>query len=218
VAYKNEDQRLMAKAWRSKAWKARHAELIAAHPRCEWCNGKSAQVNHKKQGWYPEYPLMLRHEVDVICKPCHKHFTETGQRRPVMYINCNECNAPIWPGRKVCFMCGGSTYRPSDMSAEKRAQLLRILAKCPEVKIGDVWSEVWVWGSDVEVVIQKFEKQDTLPWPMVKTDRGEVGLPAFMFGSRRKHGEGDAWTKLTEKAPSGPEPRKPRSVYLDRLP
>lgn len=192
MPYVNEDQRLMAQAWRSKAWKARRDELLAAHPRCEWCNGKSSQINHKRKGFYPEYALMLRDEVDVICKPCHKHFTETGGRRPVMYDNCEDCNASIYPGRKECYVCGGTTYKPSSMSDEKRSELLRILAKCPEVAIGDVWSNIWAWGSE-EITVIKFEKHENLPWPMVKTNRGEVGLPAFMFGNRRKNGAGDAW-------------------------
>lgn len=199
MPYVNEDQRLMAQAWRSKAWKARRAELLAAHPRCEWCNGASCQINHKRPGFYPEYALMLRHEVDVICKPCHKHFTETGQRRPVMYDNCQDCDATIYPGRKQCYVCGGSTYKPTSMSSAQRATLLRILARCPDVRVGDVWSEVWLWGAAEEITITKFERHETLPWPMVKTSRGEVGLPAFIFGSRRKHGEGDSWMTVVSQ-------------------
>jgi len=194
MAYANEDQRKMAAVWRSKGWKQRREELLVEVPRCEWCNGKSYQINHKRQGYYEGYELARREEVDVICRPCHDHFTKTGQRRNLVYDTCSSCEALIYKGRKVCFNCGGVVIQVGEKIKEKRDLLIAIVNQCPEVQIGDRWKGVWSWPS--EVVVTKFERQDTLPWPMVKTNQGEVGLPAFMFGKRVAEGEGASWRSL----------------------
>lgn len=96
----------------------------------------------------------------------------------------------IFAGRKVCFNCGAKTAtRKLDLPAVKRAQLEGILGRCPTVNVGDKWKNVWCYG-DVEVT--GFEAQD-LPWPLVKTNRGDVGLPAFTFADRAVAGRGPSW-------------------------
>jgi hypothetical protein len=197
MLYKNPDQRRMVACWRTKAWKGRRAELLAEFPKCEWCNAKSTVVNHKKPGWYPEYPLMLRQEIDILCQRCHEHWTKTGKERSRIWDTCSECDAQIFKGRKVCFRCGGRVVEISEANPEKRARLVRILDHCPEVRVGDVWAHVWVWKG--EIVVASFDKQDTLPWPMVSVDLGEVGLPAFMFGKLVKRGDGASWTLMLKK-------------------
>jgi len=193
MPYKNEDQRKMAKAWRSKAWEKRREKLLAAHQKCEWCNGKSSQINHKRQGYYKGYELMLREEVDVICKKCHEHFTKFGTRRAKIFDSCTKCDAMIYPGRKTCYACGSKTIskKLSDLDPERRKRLIEILERCPDVHVDDVWISVWSWRDPIRVI--GFEPQADLPWPMVKTTLGEVGLPAFMFGERQTRGTGMPW-------------------------
>ncbi len=189
----NEDQRKMRGIWRTKKWKARVKELIEGQ-RCEWCNGIASTVNHKKQGYYPGYELCRRDEVDVVCKPCHQHWTKTGLKRHRLFDECSSCHERIYPGKrkKVCFNCGSAVIvRALSRTPEKKEQLLGIYRRCPEVCVGDSWKGVWAWGSD-EIEIIDFEKQ-ALPWPMVKTTRGEVGLPAFIFGELCDRGSGISW-------------------------
>lgn len=80
--YANEDQKKMASIWRSKAWKQRIDELIALHPRCEYCNGRSQTVNHRKDGYYPGYELCRRDEVDVVCNGCNEYLEEAQEKAP----------------------------------------------------------------------------------------------------------------------------------------
>ena len=190
----NPDQLRMRQIWRTKEWKARIKELLLANQRCEWCNGKSSVVNHRRQGYYEGYELCRREEVDIICQPCHLHWTKTnGQKRPRMYDDCADCAAPIYLGRKVCFQCGGNQIIGKKNISEQAAKDYEtVLARCPEVKIGDRWEEVWAWEG--EVVVKGFEPQSDLPWPLVKTDRGSVGLPAFIFGKLIEQGTGDSYS------------------------
>jgi hypothetical protein len=190
----NNDQRQMRKVWRSDAWKARVKELLLAHERCEWCNGKASVINHRRQGFYPGYELCRREEVDIICQPCHLHFTKTGGgRRHRLYDSCSSCAAVIYLGRKVCWVCGDTVRALTKVNPELR----KILARCPEVRVGDLWTHVWSWA-DAPLTVVSFKPQDggSLPWPMVDTSLGEVGLPAFMFGELTKRGEGESWKAL----------------------
>jgi hypothetical protein len=187
----NLDQLNMRKVWRTKAWKARTLELLLANERCEWCNGKSSVINHKKQGFYPGYELCRREEVDIICQPCHQYWTKTGLQRPRMYDECTSCASVIYYGRKVCWMCGGKTAARK-VPLKNRETIMGIYASCPEVRIGDAWQEVWLWESS-EIQIEAFVEQPELPWPLVKTSKGEVGLPAFKFGKRLTEGSGASW-------------------------
>jgi len=177
--YANADQLKMATIWRTKAWKQRKAQLIAEQPRCEWCNGMSSVINHRRQGYYEGYELCRREEVDIICQPCHQEWTKTGRQRQRLYDDCGSCNAVIYIGRKVCYSCGGKEIlTKSDRTSEQKATLISILNRCPEVNIGQLWRDVWLWQGDVEIIGLQAQE---LPWPMVKTTRGEVGLPAFIF-------------------------------------
>lgn len=215
--YANEDQRRMKQIWRTKAWKARVQELLLAHERCEWCNGKSGVVNHRRQGYYPGYELCRREEVDIICQPCHRHWTKTGQKRGVLYDDCESCEAPVWKGRTKCWFCGGSVIAKQGASAERKASYFRVLRRCPEVRVGDVWHGVWCWPGPVEVTGWKSQEDSKLPWPLIEVKllaggKGEVGLPAFMFGERTKKGSSAPWKwKGVE-----PEEPMPPQVYLDR--
>ena len=191
--HKNKDQQLMRAVWRTAGWKARVKELLEAHDRCEWCNGKAGVINHIKQGFYEGYALCKREEVDIICQPCHQHWTKTGVKRQRLYDDCASCAAPIFMGRKKCFSCGSrEIISKSDRTKEQIAELMTILESCPEVRISDRWSDIWLYG---EVVVTGFEKQD-LPWPMVKTDSGDVGLPAFKFGALVERGLGESYRDL----------------------
>jgi hypothetical protein len=189
----NVDQMKMRAVWRTKAWKERTRQLLLETQRCEWCNGKSGVVNHRRQGYYEGYELCRREEVDIICKPCHQHWTKTGgQKRSRLYDDCASCEAPIFRGRKVCFQCGSREIISKLEVPEARKKLYSEILKdrCPEVRVGDVWHDVWGWKEPVEVT--GFAVQD-LPWPMVKTTLGEVGLPAFGFGKLEKRGDGPSW-------------------------
>ena len=198
MPYANEDQRKMAAVWRSKAWKARVRELLDAYPRCEWCNGYSKVINHRRPGFYPGYELGLREEVDVICMECHRQWSGKGTRRHRLYDDCTACGAAVYRGRKVCWICGSDEIRGSDLDPARKLRLVKILASCPDVHEGDVWSGVWMWPGPVTV--KRFDRQEVLPWPMVKTvEGGEVGLPAFMFGKLEKRGQGASWKALFEQ-------------------
>lgn len=188
--YKNLDQKRMEEIWRTQAWKDRRNALLTEHQRCQFCNGKSGVINHRRQGYYEGYELCKFEEVDIICQPCHLHWTKTGgQKRSRMYDDCDSCEAPVFVGRKKCFNCGSKTIiSKSYKSPETQAQMLRVLASCPEVRVGDRWIKIWSWG-EAELEVTGFEKQD-LPWPLVKTTLGTVGLPAFKFGSRLSEGSG----------------------------
>lgn len=195
----NSDQMKMRQVWRTKGWKARVRELLLEFERCEWCNGKSGHVNHRRQGYYEGYELCRRDEVDVICKTCHEEWTKTGKKRHRLYDDCKSCAAPIYRGRKKCWLCGGEVAgkRLLDLMPEKRRRLFKIAAKCREVALGDVWEGVWMWTGPVKVM--GWKAQDDLPWPLVVTDRGEVGLPAFNFGTLVKAGRGEKWMKALEE-------------------
>jgi hypothetical protein len=207
---KNEDRRKMEAIWRTAAWKKRSDELLLAHPRCEWCNGKSQVVNHRRQGLYPGYELALREEVDVICHSCHNTFTKTGKKTHRMYDDCESCEAAIFKGRKICWICGGKAIQFKEVDPEKRADLLKIMGRCSDVRVGDIWAKVWAWGeSEIEICGFKKQEDSDLPWPMVETSLGDVGLPAFMFGVIRKQGAGESWmamfsSALTEGLPKHP--------------
>lgn len=191
----NKDQRQMQKVWRSKAWKARVKELLLSHERCEWCNGKAKVINHRKQGFYPGYELCRREEVDIICQPCHQEFTATGKQRSRLYDNCSSCAAVIYRGRKICWICGDTVIQ----FAKIKPGLRQILARCPNVCTGDLWTRVWAWGeNELSVLGFKPSEGGNLPWPMVTTSLGEVGLPAFMFGElvRREKKTGASWKTL----------------------
>jgi hypothetical protein len=45
----------MRAVWRTAAWKARTRAILLEHERCQWCNGKSGVINHRRQGYYPGY-------------------------------------------------------------------------------------------------------------------------------------------------------------------
>lgn len=188
----NPDQLAMRQVWRTKAWKTTTKALLLENERCEWCNGKSSVINHRRQGFYPEYAECRREDIDIICQPCHQHWTETGQKRHQMYDECTSCASVIYYGRKVCWMCGGKT-QARKLRLKNRDLALAILESCPEVCVGDAWDDVWLWN-DETVVVQDFSEQPDLLWPMVKTTRGEVGLPAFKFGKLAMRGEGASWT------------------------
>lgn len=196
--YKNEEQMRMKAIWRTKAWQERTTALLLSHPRCEWCNGKAGVINHRRQGYYEGYELCRREEVDIICQECHLYWTDPnnngtkGQQRPRLYDDCDSCEAPIYIGRNVCFMCGSKgIVKKSKHTPEQQKRLLDILSRCPEVRIGDRWSELWSWEGEVEVT--GFEKHD-LPWPLVQVKiadkKDSVGLPAFMFATLVFIGEG----------------------------
>jgi hypothetical protein len=179
--YANSDQQKMAEAWRSKAWKERRAELLGQQPRCEWCNGASTVINHRRQGFYEGYTLCRREEIDIICQPCHEHWTKTGQKRQRLWDDCASCPSMIYVGRKTCYSCGGKEIiSKSDRTSEQKATLVGILNRCPDVQVGQRWKSVWLWPDEVEVT--GLQPQE-LPWPMVMTSMGEVGLPAFIFGT-----------------------------------
>jgi hypothetical protein len=139
-----------------------------------------------------------------------------------MYDDCESCEAAIFRGRKVCWICGGKVVQFKEADPEKRMALLKIMGRCPDVRVGDVWTKVWAWGaSDIE--IRGFKQQEgDLPWPMVETivasDEGrlslpksiagglepfegskvggEVGLPAFIFGVLCQQGAGKSWMAM----------------------
>lgn len=194
--YANLDQLRMKKIWRSKPWKARTKELCRQFPRCEWCNGISKHVNHKRQGYYEGYELCRREEVDVICGGCHNHFTKTGQRTHKIFDACSSCDARIYQGRKICFKCGGKVIGKTfaELDPARRAALLEVLNICPEVKAGDRWKGIWLWSKQ-EIEVKDFKPQDELPWPMVDTSAGEVGLPAFIHGVLLERGKGKSWQR-----------------------
>ncbi len=194
--HKNADQQRMRAIWRTKAWKERVKALLLENQRCAWCNGKSSVVNHKRQGYYQGYQLCRRDEVDIICQPCHQYWTKTGIQRPQLYDDCFSCESLVYVGRKVCWQCGGAVIaKKLKQSREATERLMRIYSRCPEVRVEDVWIDVWVWGKD-PVTVTGFQSQDNLPWPMVKTDRGETGLPAFGFGELKSRGAGQSWEEL----------------------
>lgn len=111
-----------------------------------------------------------------------------------------------------------SSTGPSRNSPETLKELHgRVLSKCPPVRPGDRWKDVWLWRGVVEVVSFKDQEEAKLPWPLVEVKledgrKGEVGLPAFIFGTRVKQGRRVPW-KPKVAAPKKPSP--PR-VYLDR--
>jgi len=182
----------MAKIWRSKAWKKRIVELVKECPRCEYCNGHSQTANHKRDGYYPGYELCRREEVDVVCNGCNEFWKKHKQKRSRLYDDCTECNAIIYQGRKICYNCGGKVASGRlDVSSNKQRQYNKILGNCPSVRMGDRWKGIWLWTDDVRVT--GFEEQTDLPWPLVVTDKGEVGLPAFTFGKCVEEGKGVPW-------------------------
>lgn len=193
--YANEDQKRMKAIWGSKAWLDRRNELLKEHPRCEWCNGHSRVVNHRRQGYYEGYELCKREEVDIICMPCHEHWTKTGQKRHRLRDDCASCGASIYLGRKICYRCGStSIISKSHISEEQKQRYIGILKNCREVHVGDRWTKIWSWADQV-IEVLGFEGQD-LPWPLVKTSSGSVGLPAFIFGELVAEGEGQSSNDL----------------------
>lgn len=181
----NEAQMKMRSIWRTKAWRERRRELLRMYPICEWCGNVAQVINHHREGYYPGYELCKREEIDIICNRCHKDWTERKVKNSRAMDECTTCGYPAFKGKSKCFFCGEVVKKHVRHSSEQERRLLTIFRRCPEVIVGDVWKGVWLW-SDLEISIKGFKEQDTLPWPLVVTDRGEVGLPAFMFGERLK--------------------------------
>jgi hypothetical protein len=192
----NADQLKMRQIWRTKAWKERKRELLALYPHCEWCGGVAKVINHKRQGYYPGYELCKRDEVDIICNGCHAKFTKKGIKTGRVWQECTGCNYPVFEGKSKCFFCGAMVKKkPAATSSDAYGRLLRLMKRCPEVLVGDRWKNVWMWAD--EIVIEGFKETEALPWPQVVTSRGEVGLPAFMFGLRVAPGEGQSWRSFS---------------------
>jgi hypothetical protein len=87
----------------------------------------------------------------------------------------------------------------------------RIFNRCPDVRIGDIWLDVWEW--DGPTIVKGFEPQKDLPWPNVLTNKGSVGLPAFIFCEREKRGSGKSWRSYPANTPA---PRKASSGGMKR--
>jgi hypothetical protein len=198
----NEAQMKMRQIWRTKAWRERRKELLALYPHCEWCGAIAQVINHKREGYYPGYELCKREEIDIICNRCHKDWTEKGIKNTRAMHACTGCGYPAYEGKTKCFFCGEAIKKTANHSPERMKLFSEIMRRCPEVRNGDVWFDVWLWSKE-EVTVTGWKEQDMLPWPLIVTDRGEVGLPAFTFGQLRTRGEGPGWRQgLAPAAPT----------------
>lgn len=189
----NEAQMKMRSIWRTKAWRERRRELIRLHPKCEWCrNNPSQQISHKRDGYYPGYELCKRDEVDVICQKCHDLWTKKRIKVSASTRECTACNYPVYGNKTRCFNCDAVVKINVAISPKMAVTYSEILRSCPEVVNGDVWWNLAYWPKE-EVTVTGWKEQDAVPWPLIITSRGEVGLPAFKFGELRTRGQGPGW-------------------------
>ena len=79
----------------------------------------------------------------------------------------------------------------------QRLTRLRLAARCPELRVGDVWEGVH-GPAAVTVVAFEHIAGDDWPWPMVRVRFNESvtetwGAPAFMSANLLKRGDGLTW-------------------------
>ena len=96
----------------------------------------------------------------------------------------------------------------------------RVLVKCPPIRRGDMWKNLWLFPGSIVITGWKSLEEDGLPWPLVEVKyendgvpkTGAVGLPAFMFAELVRASDGPAWGPEPKEAPT----HEPRKVYLDQ--
>jgi hypothetical protein len=110
IAAKEENTRRAQKLYRSKDWRGRRLEILAANPTCRFCKrggpeGVVLQVHHVKAGFErsdlerEQYASLRAEDVIVICKSCHYCVhagmvpcpTCSGWKRPQSPTSCQRC-------------------------------------------------------------------------------------------------------------------------------
>jgi hypothetical protein len=85
---------------------------------------------------------------------------------------------------------------PYDAAAAR----IRLLAKLPSLRVGDVWR---LPRGVVTVTCFKSQEDYGIPWPMVGFtvggQREDTGAPAFMFGELVTRGTGAEWSAPAEE-------------------
>jgi hypothetical protein len=61
----------------------------------------------------------------------------------------------VYLGHKICWVCGDTVHALAKVNPELR----KILAHCPEVCLGDLWTRVWAWD-DASLSILGFKPQE----------------------------------------------------------
>lgn len=107
------------KPYQTAAWRKRRAEVIARTSSCEWCSipfdppKRPAVVHHVVErpqldegspDW-DRYGAMRDDEVAVICKGCHKLWTDHRVRHDDPRIRCPCCGGFKAPRFETCWRC-----------------------------------------------------------------------------------------------------------------
>ena len=130
---------------------------------------------------------------------CDFHFLPVN--RVKKFVSASGETKEIGPEETTALQLFGLSVDEAKTVLDLLEKTVFLILRCPVVRVGDTWRDVWAWIGQ-EIVVTGFVSQSELPWPLVKIRKrtgvvngGECGLPAFQFGELVKRGKGKSWEK-----------------------